>query len=258
MSLGAGEQSTALTLMAAEGIVKDCDGAVFADTGWEPDAVYEHLERLTLHLAAYGMPVHRVSKGNIRDDALDEGHRFASMPLYTKDASGKVGKLRRQCTREYKVDEVHRKVRGLLGERRPRPGSAETWVGISTDEAHRMKPTHKLYVVNRWPLIELGMSRADCARFNASRGFPDVPKSACVGCPFTDRSRWRDMKLNRPEEFADAVEFERDVRRSPRFLADDVYLTRAAVPLDEVDFRSEEDAGQMSMFDEECYGMCGV
>jgi hypothetical protein len=28
-------------------------------------------------------------------------------------------------------------------------------------------------------------------------------------------------------------------------------------PLDQVDFRSAEDAGQMSMFDDECEGLCG-
>ncbi|GAA5542298.1 MULTISPECIES: hypothetical protein [Brucella] len=44
LSLGAGVQSTMLALMAAHGEIgpmPDC--AIFADTGWEPKAVYEHL-----------------------------------------------------------------------------------------------------------------------------------------------------------------------------------------------------------------------
>lgn len=258
ISLGAGEQSTALALMAAERIVPNCDGAVFADTGGEPDEVYRHLMVLQLVCAAYGLPVYRVSKGSIEDDALDTEHRFASMPLYTKDAKGRVGMLRRQCSREYKVEEVHRKARDLLGKMRPKPGEVEMWVGISTDEAHRMKPSGKQYVVNRWPLIELGMSRADCRSFNESRGFHDVPKSACIVCPYTDRDRWRDMQVRRPEEFETAVQFERDIRNSPRFRADDVYLTRHAKPLDQIDFRNEEEAGQLNMFDAECEGVCGV
>jgi 3'-phosphoadenosine 5'-phosphosulfate sulfotransferase (PAPS reductase)/FAD synthetase len=47
ISLGAGVQSTALALMAANGEIgpmPDC--AIFADTGWEPEAVYSHLARL--------------------------------------------------------------------------------------------------------------------------------------------------------------------------------------------------------------------
>lgn len=47
ISLGAGVQSTTMALMAAAGEIgpmPDC--AIFADTGWEPAAVYEHLARL--------------------------------------------------------------------------------------------------------------------------------------------------------------------------------------------------------------------
>jgi hypothetical protein len=44
LSLGAGVQSTTMALMAAHGEVgpmPDC--AIFSDTGWEPNAVYQHL-----------------------------------------------------------------------------------------------------------------------------------------------------------------------------------------------------------------------
>ena len=43
LSLGAGVQSTTVALMAAHGEIgplPDC--AIFADTGWEPQAVYDH------------------------------------------------------------------------------------------------------------------------------------------------------------------------------------------------------------------------
>jgi site-specific DNA-methyltransferase (cytosine-N4-specific) len=38
--------------------------------------VYEHLRRLEQVAAAAGIPIVRVSAGNIRHDALDPGHRF--------------------------------------------------------------------------------------------------------------------------------------------------------------------------------------
>lgn len=47
LSLGAGVQSTTIALLAAHGEIgpmPDC--AIFADTGWEPRAVYDHLEWL--------------------------------------------------------------------------------------------------------------------------------------------------------------------------------------------------------------------
>lgn len=65
LSLGAGVQSTTLALMAAHGEIgpmPDC--AIFADTGWEPQAVYEYLEWLTSG-NVLPFPVHIVSAGNI-------------------------------------------------------------------------------------------------------------------------------------------------------------------------------------------------
>lgn len=90
LSLGAGVQSTALLLLAAENPKQArLDAAIFADTGWEPASVYAHLDRLEREVARpAGIPIYRVSVGNIRDDALDPGHRFASMPLHVKAAPG--------------------------------------------------------------------------------------------------------------------------------------------------------------------------
>ena len=44
LNLGAGVQSTTLLLMSIRGEIAQLDHAIFADTGWEPKAVYQHLE----------------------------------------------------------------------------------------------------------------------------------------------------------------------------------------------------------------------
>lgn len=79
LSLGAGVQSTTLALLAAHGVVgpmPDC--AIFADTGWEPKAVMDHLAWL-MSPNVLPFPVHIVSAGNIRDNLLDaaSGERWA-------------------------------------------------------------------------------------------------------------------------------------------------------------------------------------
>jgi 3'-phosphoadenosine 5'-phosphosulfate sulfotransferase (PAPS reductase)/FAD synthetase len=51
LSLGAGVQSTTLLLLAAQRHLPPLDAAIFADTGWEPHAVYEHLDRIDRELA---------------------------------------------------------------------------------------------------------------------------------------------------------------------------------------------------------------
>jgi len=97
LSLGAGVQSSCLLVLAARGRIPTFDAAIFADTGWEPAAVYAHLARLTRIADAAGIPIVRIGKGHIRHDALDKSHRFASMPLYTLGPGGERGMARRQC-----------------------------------------------------------------------------------------------------------------------------------------------------------------
>jgi hypothetical protein len=91
LSLGAGVQSSCLLLLSLAGDLPRVDAAIFADTGWEPRAVYQHLTRLKAVAAKAGVPVYRVTAGNLRRDALDPGHRFASMPLHVRREDGGRG-----------------------------------------------------------------------------------------------------------------------------------------------------------------------
>jgi hypothetical protein len=54
LSLGAGVQSTTLLLMSLEGMLPKLDCAIFADTGWEPQRVYEHLDLISAQAAGGG------------------------------------------------------------------------------------------------------------------------------------------------------------------------------------------------------------
>ena len=120
LSLGAGVQSSTLALMMERGEVEKPDAAIFADTKSEPRKVYEWLDWLEKQLS---FPVYRVSKGNLKEDMLnfqDGSHKksFKSVPLHLKNMkTGKTGILRRQCTTEYKIRPVVKKVRELLGVR---------------------------------------------------------------------------------------------------------------------------------------------
>jgi hypothetical protein len=260
ISLGAGVQSTTLALMAAAGEIgpmPDC--AIFADTGWEPRAVYEHLDRLE---KALPFPVHRVSAGNIRDDIVrnknSTGQRFASVPWFTKNG----GLARRQCTREYKVEPLEKKQRGLLGyapRKRIPPNSAEIWIGISMDEAIRMKPARNGWQTNRWPLIERQISRRDCQEWLKAHGW-EAPKSACVGCPFHNDAQWRELRNRYPEEWDDAVKVDVALRNggSANGFRHQLFMHRSLVPLSQVDLRTHAELGQPDLFLNECEGMCGT
>jgi hypothetical protein len=243
LSLGAGVQSTTLALMAAEGLLPRPDAAVFADTGWEPPTVYRHLDRLAVVLADAGIPLYRVARGDLRADALDPEHRFASVPYFVRKADGTLGMGRRQCTHEYKLRPVRRKIRELLGApvphfRRVRGRVvAEQWIGFDINEVGRINDSGQpRYLTSRYPLMELGMSRKDCTRWLAVRGWRSVAKSACVGCPFHGNVQWRAMRDTDPEAWADAVAFDRAIRNgggNPLPLGAQAFLHRSCVPLDE-------------------------
>lgn len=264
ISLGAGVQSTTMALMAAAGELTPMpDCAIFADTQWEPKAVYDHLAWLEERLP---FPVHRVSAGNLREDTLARRNttsgRFAAVPWHITGPDGKAGMGRRQCTSEYKLKPIMHKLRDLLGlGRRSRipPETVEMWIGISTDEAIRMKPARQQWIRNRWPLIEVGVSRHKCLAWMADHHYPTPPKSACIGCPFHSNVVWRDMRDNHPDEWADAVEIDKALRNgNSRGIRATEYMHPQRVPLDKVDLRTAEDKGQLNLFINECEGMCGV
>ncbi len=242
LSLGAGVQSTTLALMAARDVIERPDCAIFADTGWEPRVVYEHLAKL-IEVLPY--PVHIVSNGNLRDALLAGG--FTAAPFYTPTGMGA-----RQCTYQYKLRPLQKKVRALLGE--PiRKKQADLMIGISLDEAQRMKPSRVRYINNIWPLIDLGMTRHDCVAWLERAGWSS-PKSSCLGCPFKNNRQWRELLEGDPSEWSDTVQVDYALRSN----GVQQYMHRSLKPLDEVDLTTWAERGQPDLFQMECEGMCGV
>jgi len=240
LSCGAGVQSTTLALMACNGQIPDLDAAIFADTGWEPPAVYRQVDMLAEEFKRAGIDFYRVSSGNLRSDTLDPDHRFVSVPYFTKNADGSRGMGRRQCTSEYKLKPIKKQVRQLLGYVHPTPVPrgvyAEQWIGFSTDEIGRVRSRlDVLYEKPRYPLLELDMSRKDCERWLKAVGWGHTAKSACIGCPFHGNAQWRDLRDNHPEQWADAVDFDRQIRKggaSAKPLDGEAFLHASRVPLD--------------------------
>lgn len=253
-----------MALMAAHGEIgpmPDC--AIFADTQWEPRAVYEHLKWLMSGVLPF--PVHAVTKGDIRQNLLNStttSHRgrFAVAPWYFRNPDGSQGMGRRQCTKEFKIEPLAKKQRELAGykprQRMPQ-GCIEVWIGISLDEVIRAKPPRNKWQTNRWPLLEKRMNRWDCLQWLRRNGYPEPPKSSCIGCPYHSNAHWRSMKDNQPEEFADATEVDRAIRNAFS-LRGQQFMHRDLVPLAEVDLSNAEDHGQLNLFNNECEGMCGV
>ena len=177
------------------------------------------------------------------------------MPVFT----GNGGMTHRQCTNDYKITPIQKKLRELLGyqpRQRIPADSITTWIGISTDEAIRMKPSRQAWIINRWPLIELRMSRADCLSWFTKRGYPQPPKSSCIGCPYHSDQQWLEIKKGRKEEWEELIQIDKRIRTGLPGMKQQAFLHRSLKPIGEVDFRHIEN--QHDMFGNECEGMCGV
>lgn len=247
-------------------------------------------------------PGHKYAKANsvIPAFTAPDHARFAQIPAFTapgepiqevKDSliecpsvhkskqrhKRKIGKLRRQCTKEYKLEVVERIIRreimGLQSRQRMPKGTLITQLfGISLDERRRADRIRKRFEVIKWaqpafPLIEMKMTRDDCKDWLKPRVPHETPRSACVFCPFKSAEEWLRTKQS-PEEWARAVEVDAGLRVpgviAQRGMNQPIYVHRSAIPLPMVDLEDElakEKARKRRPLFEmlECgEGMCGV
>ena len=257
-----GVQSTVMLLMAAKGeITPRPDLAIFADTQFEPPEIYEHLDWCKTELKRLTndqVKLEITTAGDLRrneEQGLNVlGQAYNTIPFFTDTGLG-----RRQCTTDYKIRPIRRLVRKKLGilpkKKVPKDVIVEQWIGISTDELERIKESRDKWTINRFPLIELGMSRGSCLEW-FNKNYPDRPlvKSACIACPYHNNSMWRDMKKNQPEIWEEACKFDETIRNVASNNKEQ-FVHSSATPLRTADLGDEK---TMDLFLGECDGMCGV
>ena len=255
ISLGLGLQSSTLYFMSSLEIIERADVAIFADPMRESKETYRYKELLLKWAKENkGIPIITGVYGDLYNDIMNaNGKRVAQLPLYSLEGNMK-GLLLRQCTYEYKVLAVRRAYKNWLGlGKRDRYPDTEMWIGITIDEASRMKDSKDKWQTNRYPLIEKGMDRADCAVWLHSYMIDRPPKSACTFCPYQSDRRWLNLKRNNPEEFESACLLDDKIRINPK-LRSKLYLHRSFKPLREANLQEN----QLDAFDNECEGYCGI
>lgn len=318
LNFGVGTQSSYLLAKMDRGEIEPAKIAIFADTGNEPKAVYEHLA--FMQSVIKNIPIVVLDGVDIVADALRsqvrgkvvDGKRWASMPFYIlkiwqpEEAEAyreiylnkpldeddpwalfgfsmtdgtavhlfnynalKAGKsirmdgmINRQCTYEYKIKRIDRYInREVLGWpkgfRAPPEPVIERVMGISFDERQRVTISKDRWAVNDYPLVEMRMRRHTVIA-EAEAMFPGrkFPRSACKVCPFHHNDEWRDMKQNRPEEWAEVVAFDKAIRNCGG-MRGQCFLHGDRVPLDEVDLSRDVNFLTDGMV-QECTGYCGV
>ncbi len=212
------------------------------------------------------------------------GQRFASIPAYTNGEYvagaelGREGQIRRQCTKEYKVEvinrTIHRQILGLQPKHRvPKGITVHQYIGISWDERTRAFDVRRRFLDDdgqekpNWrvdfPLLTMngemkpGWTRDDCGVYLRANVPHKVYGSACVFCPFQDDPTWgRRMQPGPTRE--KLLQIDTGLRTPGvivnRGLDQKLYLHRSCKPIDQIDFTNEKQMG----FALECSGACGV
>ena len=263
LSLGAGVQSTTLALMASRGDIEPVECAIFADTGWEPEAVYRHLDWLETQLS---FPIIRVKRAGpdlgelclevARGERTIEGSSLA--PFFT---DGPLGMMQKQCSKEFKTrvigQEVRRRVGLSPGQRGPKHIVVHQLIGMSYDEMERMKDAEAPWTLNVFPLVDMRIRRRDCLKWMEDRQYPRPPRSSCIFCPYRTDAEHRDLRDNAAPDWKRLKAFDTGIRTLVS--RGSAYVHRQRVPIGDADISSAAERGQKEFgFLEECDGVCGV
>lgn len=263
LSFGAGVQSSVMLMRAIAGDIERPDHVIWADTGFEPRAVYKHVDWAEKQCVKHGLPFHRVkAKLDLREgfetfESGEKKHWNERPPLWQVGG----GPIARQCTRGVKIDPIRKAHIRLLGYKTARgipDGSGVVQIGISTDESRRAEPSQDAWFDRDYPLIDpLKMSRNDCRSWWQEH-YPHVPlpSSSCTICPYKTPRMWREMRDSRPDDWAEAVEYDARIRAAYETrTGKSLYLSNQCVPLSEM----TEQQGSLDLEDAiYCAGGCGL
>lgn len=167
------------------------DEIIFCDTGMEFPQMYGHLDRLEKHI---GRPITR-----LKAPASFEYYFYKYMPqrknptLLGKRGKSWPGPLNRWCTGLLKTRIIDAYLKERYGQ-----DTLIQYIGIAADEPERVKE-------HRYPLVEWGMTEADCLRYCRERGFDwgglyDVFKRvSCWCCPLQPLEELRRLRIHFPD-----------------------------------------------------------
>lgn len=272
ISLGLGVQSTAMYYMSSMGELPRCDYAIFVDTGKEKKKTIQYLKYLQgWQKENNGIPIIVIREKNLYKDLLNKVNstqqRFSSIPAYTKNKDGSIGMLRRQCTSEYKIEQVDKAIRKILNVKQIIKQTVHVWKGISLDEIERLSNPETRWKIHVYPFCGYETMKDDCRKIESAvkktrndivnwynaHNLPIPPKSACVFCPYQSEASWYDMKVNEPSDFKAAVLVDRAIRDSSKEgVKQPIFLHESCTPLEDIVFAP----GLPDLWHGECSGGC--
>lgn len=226
LSCGAGQQSTALALMSCENaitrenrhpLVPVYDAILFCDLGGESEWVYKQVDFIAKSCKRANIPFYVLKDRNLKEDYFTNygNARVCTIPFWSIDENGKKGKMTRHCTIDYKIVQMQNFTRwNLLGYRkgeRTKPEDIqahEMHIGFTYEEQQRIFDSkHKLFV-NKFPMVEMGITRADNYAYVKEYWGLETRGSACLFCPFHTNYFFEECKCNCKDDYDTILKFD--------------------------------------------------
>lgn len=125
------------------------------------------------------------------------------MPFWVRnEITGKVGKTNfKACTFSYKINQVMKELRLLTGIKKfdTKKHQVYMYIGFSIDEYQRVKPNFHKYADNKFPLVEMNLTREDCINYvEQELGFRPI-SSVCNMCYANDINKVYSIYKGDPE-----------------------------------------------------------
>ena len=214
LSFGGGVNTFALMLLIQQ-LSMPLHHVVFADTGGETPETYDAIDYAESFYQNLGIPFHRLAQRPKGTDLYHTAIRRRVTPSIKW----------RWCTRDFKVNPIHRFYRSL-------DYPVHQYIGIAADEIHRIRHDSHPNIRNVYPLVDLGVSRQGCIDIIRQAGLPVPPKSGCYFCPFNSAPRWQLINSQHPELFESAIRLEENSKHFPtQRLTDQAFRNQESITL---------------------------
>jgi len=269
LSFGAGMQSTALALMSCENLlslkggrpvlyplVPVYDLVIFCNLGFEPPWVKEQARFVQKACESAGIWFKQLDTPLYQDLMRDFGkRRVVSIPWWTLRDDGHKSRMPRNCTIDYKVERISKFVRWeVLGYKKGQrlqeedKKAHEMHMGFSFEEKHRCKESPNQMFVNRFPLVDMKLVRADNYAYIKDVWGLETKASACAFCPFHKNFFFKYLKEHEPEAYRRIVRVDELLRdNNPKPPMDsDLFISRSRKRLENL---TDEDCRDAECFE---------
>ncbi|MEA5487611.1 MULTISPECIES: phosphoadenosine phosphosulfate reductase family protein [Pseudanabaena] len=190
LGLSGGKDSTALAILMHKEVPQM--EYFFCDTGKELPETYEYLERIKARL---GIKIEYLNAERDFDHWLEVFNGVLPSPRV------------RWCTRKLKIEPLEK----FVGE-----DNAVSYIGIRADENREGYVSAQPNIYPVYPFKDRGLVKADILNIldDSGIGLPSYyewrSRSGCSFCFFQRKYEWVKLAEKHPEEFAQAIAYERD------------------------------------------------